>query len=63
LYKYLPIIYTLLQIFFYDRWDNEEGKEVLIPICGNPCKFKDFKNLLEKNFSEEWAKECQKLES
>ncbi|XP_060879221.1 lysosomal acid phosphatase-like [Metopolophium dirhodum] len=52
-----------IKMFFYDRWDNEEGKEVLIPICGNPCKFKDFKNLLEKNFSEEWAEECQKLES
>lgn len=50
-------------MFYYDRWDNEEGKEVSIPICGNPCTFKDLKNLLENNFSEEWAEECQKLES
>jgi len=50
-------------MFFYDRWDNEKGKEVSIPVCGDPCKLKDFKNLLEKNFSEEWAEECQQLES
>ncbi|KAL4144062.1 hypothetical protein QTP88_006294 [Uroleucon formosanum] len=54
--------YTI-KMFFYDRWNNEEGKEVLIPICGNPCKFTDFKNLLEKNFSGEWAEECKKIES
>jgi len=50
-------------MFFYDRWDSEEGKEIIIPICGDPCKFMEFKNLLEKNFSEAWAEECEKLES
>ncbi|XP_026808028.1 testicular acid phosphatase homolog isoform X2 [Rhopalosiphum maidis] len=52
-----------IRVYFYDRWDNENGKEVSIPICGNPCKFKDFKNILDNNLSGDWAEDCQQLES
>jgi len=52
-----------IKVYFYDRWDNENIKEVSIPICGNPCKFKDFKNILDNNLSGEWAEDCQQLES
>jgi len=48
-------------MYFYDRWDSEEGKEASIPICGDPCTLEKFKNLLEKNFFEEWAELCKKL--
>ncbi|XP_060879222.1 lysosomal acid phosphatase-like isoform X1 [Metopolophium dirhodum] len=52
--------YTV-KVFYFDRWDNEKGEEILIPICGNPCKFEDFKKLLTNNFSGSWEDECQKI--
>ncbi|XP_025205906.1 lysosomal acid phosphatase-like isoform X2 [Melanaphis sacchari] len=54
--------YTI-KVYFYDRWDNEKGIEVPISTCGNPCKFKDFKNILDNNFSGKFDDECQQLES
>jgi len=50
-------------VYFYSRWDDEEGKEVPILNCGNPCKFQNFKNMLDNSLSGEWMEECQELES
>ncbi|XP_029342532.1 lysosomal acid phosphatase isoform X2 [Acyrthosiphon pisum] len=52
--------YTV-KAFYFDRWDNEKSEEISIPICGNPCKFEDFKKLLINNFSEKWEYVCQKV--
>ncbi|CAH1720660.1 unnamed protein product [Aphis gossypii] len=52
-----------VKVYFYNRWDNEEGKEVPILNCGNPCKFKDFKNMLDNSLSGKWMEDCQELES
>ncbi|KAE9537494.1 hypothetical protein AGLY_006517 [Aphis glycines] len=51
----------IVKVLYFDQWDNEKGKEVIIPNCGNPCKFEDFKTLLAVNFSEKWENECQKV--
>ncbi|XP_022161993.1 lysosomal acid phosphatase-like isoform X2 [Myzus persicae] len=51
----------IVKVFYFDRWDNENGEEISILICGNPCKFEDFKKLLTDNLSGRWEDECQQI--
>lgn len=50
-------------MFYYNQWDDEIGKEVYMPKCGNPCKVQDFIKLVKDNIPQNWEEECQKLES
>lgn len=50
-------------MFYYYRWNEENGEELPIPICGNPCKLEDFVKLLKDNLSAGLEKDCQLTEN
>lgn len=54
---------NLFKVFYYDDRNNDEGEELLIPMCGNPCKLKDFIQRINERFSTDWEKECEQVES
>lgn len=59
----LNVILNLFKVFYYDDRNNDEGEELLIPMCGNPCKLKDFIQRINERFSTDWEKECEQVES
>lgn len=58
----MSISKKIIQLYYYNRWDNEKGEEFSIPMCGDPCKIEDFIKLVKDNFSDKWEEECQKVE-
>lgn len=50
-------------MFYYDKWDDEKGDEIPIPLCGNPCQLEGFTKLINDNFSTEWEIDYKKVEN
>uniref|UniRef100_A0A2S2QIM0 acid phosphatase n=1 Tax=Sipha flava TaxID=143950 RepID=A0A2S2QIM0_9HEMI len=48
-----------IKVFYYNKWDNENGEEMSIPKCGYSCNLDDFVNLINNEMSTEWEQDCQ----
>uniref|UniRef100_A0A2S2R667 acid phosphatase n=2 Tax=Sipha flava TaxID=143950 RepID=A0A2S2R667_9HEMI len=53
----------IVKVFYYSRWDDDKGEEILIPACGNPCELEYFTKRINRHFSTDWEEECKEMEN